>query len=246
MGTFSWIYADNKNRKMRVSELMHDCSAITQQLATDKGNIDGSLKNASDSLKQAYGNIAHTSLPFETVNLGDEWKANIARAISPIIAASQVMSTLNTTSKAWLLSQGRIGEAAFADVVGLPRWMKVGKVPGGQLMMVPIEVIIDINESDIAGTRDRLRQAIHELIPARVTLKKNALINAEVLKTLQAVVAAFDAVKNASIAQDQLDAMLKKIIDQNQTNINTITDETARSTLATLDAGRSSWTKEDA
>jgi hypothetical protein len=245
MGTFSWIYPDNQKRANRVSELANDCSTMIYQLANDKKEIDESLTKANNAIKEAYQNLAQTSIPFETVDIGEDWKVPIAKAITSIFASSVVANSLMATSRAVLLREGRIAEAAFARQLRLPRWMRIGKVMGGAIVTgLLVEGLLDL--VDGSDNCKRLQEATHELIPARVDLKKKTLINAQVRETLGAVMAAFNGVKKVSgITKDQLDQTSKNIIDEYHINTNLITDDTARAALAALDASRGSWTNED-
>lgn len=50
---------------------------------------------------------------------------------------------LSFAAKSYLLQQGRIGEAAFIKLVGLPKWFKVGTVFGSITAVVLVQSIID-------------------------------------------------------------------------------------------------------
>jgi hypothetical protein len=92
----------------------------------------------------------------------------------------------------------------------------------------------------------------HELIEPRVRLKRNMMINGEVLLSLQAVIAAYQAIAgipNVTFTQAQLDAIagnLKKMIAATRAQADAITDATTAAMLAQLDGARGSWTNEDA
>ena len=244
MGLFDdLMYPDNKNRANRAAELGNDCATLTAQLMQDKGQVDSLLAGATQAIQTAYQDIAQTAIPVANVDLSESWVVAVASVISPIVAMERAMVGLQAAGKAWLLSEGRLGEAAFADLVGLPRWFQVGKVVGGVAAAVAIEAIID--SIDGAVTRDKLRGAIDDLLPPRVTLKKDAAINEQVKNTLASVIAAYNALKNVpGISKDQLDAIVANLIAENQVNVNAVTDDYARSQLQQLDSARGSWTNE--
>ena len=60
------MYPDNKNLAFRAAELGNDCTIIPHQL-------------------NAYEDIAQTAIPFEQVELGDNWIQNIANMVSPFV-----------------------------------------------------------------------------------------------------------------------------------------------------------------
>ena len=244
MGLFDdLMYPDNKNRASRAAELGNDCATITAQLMQDKGAVDALLTGATQAIQAAYQNIAQTAIPVASVDLGNSWVATVAAVISPIVAMERTMVALQAAGKAWLLSEGRIGEAAFADLVGLPRWLSVGKVIGGVAAAVAVEAIVDA--ADGAANRDKLRDAINDLLPPRITLKQDSLLNEQVKTTLSSVIAAYNALKNVpGISKDQLDAIVANLLAQNQVNVNAITTDYAKTQLQQLDAARGSWTNE--
>jgi hypothetical protein len=244
------MYPDNTNRAKRTQELANDCVTLAAQLASDKETIDLLLKDSSQAIKDAYGNIARDPVGLVTVNLdkGADWVTYIPEVISPIVVMEITVNALHTAAKAWLVNQGRIGEAAFADLVGLPRWLTFGKYVGGiaaaTAAAVAITALIDAYEG--SEQRDALRKAIHELIPARVNIKKNAMINETLRLTLQSVINAFTAIKNVpSIQEEQLGSILNNMIASHKVSVEAITEDVVKKTLADLDNKRHSWTNED-
>jgi acyl carrier protein len=111
----------------------------------------------------------------------------------------------------------------------------------------PVTVAIISGVSIDERAHDSLRQAIHELIPARVTMKKVVDINQKILDSLKLINKVIDANKELGITmtEDQLDKFLKQYIAEQQEAIDKITDEAIQKELAELDAFRHSWTNED-
>lgn len=248
MGIFDdLMYPDNKNRALRAAQLGQDCGDIAVLISSDKEKIESVVKNANDIIKQAYQQLAQTSLPYDKVDVDSEsWVVDIVNVISPIVAMKAANDALYVAARAWLLRQGRIGEAAFADLVGLPRWMSVGKVMGGIAAAFAVEAIIDSIEG--AVQRDTLQSAIHDLITPRIKLKRNSMINSQVLLSLQSVIAAYQAITNIpgmTFTKEQLDAIAQNLVRQNQVNIDSFTESEAASVLAQFDRDRSAWTNED-
>lgn len=248
MGLFDdLMYPENKNRALRAAQLGQDCGDFAVSISTDKERISSALTNANDIIKNAYQTLAQSGVAYTEVSIDAEsWVANVVDLIAPIISMKVANDALYVAARAWLLRQGRLGEAAFADLVGLPRWMEVGKVMGGVGAAVAVEAIIDSIEGAIQ--RDKLRDAIHEVISPRIKLKRNAMINAQVLLTLQAVIAAYQAITGIpgmTFTKTQLDAIAQNLVNQNTVNINSFTEDAARAALAQLDGDRGAWTNED-
>ncbi|WP_156373021.1 hypothetical protein [Deinococcus sp. Leaf326] len=246
MGIFDdLMYPDNKNRAMRASELGNDCATITVQLIQDKQYIESLLKDTNQAIKDAYGNLAQSSVPIpvETLEIDGQWAIDIVSMLSPIVTIKYAMSGLQAASKAWLVSQGRLGEAAFADLVGLPRWFSVNKVIGGIAAAVAVEAIIDA--VDGALNRDKLQDAIKHLNTPRTTLKQHALVNETVRGTLNTVTAAYNALASIpGITKEQLDILAHNLIETHRVDVTKITPQTAQVNLAELDRARGSWTNE--
>ncbi|KMM36756.1 hypothetical protein [Guptibacillus hwajinpoensis] len=246
MGVFDdLLYPDNKNRGNRASELGNDCAIITHELVEKKQTIDLLLQGANEAIKEAYQNIGQSAIPVKEVDIGNgEWITFVAEGLGSVVTYYGVTTALETAAKSFLLSEGRIGEAAFASLVGLPKWFNVGKVMGGIAAVVAVEMLIDAGMG--AENRSNLRDAIHSLIPPRVTLKKSAMINEVVCISLQSAINAYDAVKNVpGLTPEQLDNILQNIIDQHKAKVDDITDDSAKAALQELDSSRGSWTNED-
>jgi hypothetical protein len=248
MGLFDdLMYPDNQNRALRASQLGEDCGDFASDIASDKEKIVASLATANDIVKNAYQSLAQSVVEYTKVSIDpDSWVADAVDVIGPVLSMKLANDALYIGARTWLLRQGRLGEAAFADLIGLPRWMEVGKVMGGLAAAVAVEAII--NSIEGAVQRDKLRGAIHSLIDPRVKLKRNAMINGQVLLTLQAVIAAYQAITNIpgmTFTKAQLDAIAHNLVSQNTVNITSFTDDAARAELARYDRDRNAWTNED-
>lgn len=247
MGLFdNLMYPDNKNRALRASQLGQDCGDLSSAIATDKESITQALTNANDVIRNAYQSLAQSPVTYSEVSIDESWVTDVVDVIAPIVSAKVATDALYMASRAWLLRQGQIGEAAFADLVGLPRWMTVGRVMGGVAAAVAVEALIDSIEG--AVQRSQLQDAIHSLIKPRIKIKRNAMINSRVLLSLQSVIAAYQAITgipNMTFTKAQLDAIAQNLVNQNTVDISAIDDEAARTALAGLDRDRGAWTNED-
>ncbi len=248
MGLFdNLFYPDNKNRALRASQLAQDCGDFAVSISSDKEKVERLLLTANEIIQRAYQGLVQKPVPYTSVSIDPEsWVANTVEIIAPVISMAAVNKALFVAARSWLLRQGRIGEAAFADLVGLPRWMKVGQIMGGLAAAVAVEAIIA--SIDGAIQREKLREAIHDLIDPRIKLKRNAMINGQVLLTLQSVIAAYTAITNVpgvTFTQVQLDAIAKNLVDQNTIQVGKFTEAAAREELAIFDKERGAWTNED-
>lgn len=156
--------------------------------------------------------------------------------ISPFVVYPVVTNAFQQAGRAFLLSQGRIGEAAFADLVGLPRWFEVGKVVGGLAAVVVVEGIIDA--IDGAVNRDNLRDAIHDAVKARQEFEKSYLVNYRLSISIQAMIKVLHALRDNNTETPLIIEKIKEMVKNAKEEINTLTDESVESVLAGLDLGR--------
>ncbi|HDR7762366.1 hypothetical protein [Bacillus cereus] len=237
------FYPENADRKRRVEELMVDCGTYSAQLVKDKEAIDLLLKNADEVIKEAYKNMGKGTVPYEKVTLAPKWVVELPKSISMVGVFGGTTKVFEKMAVAYLLKQGRIGEAAFTQLVGLPRWFQVGKFFSGVVVVIALESVI----SAITGAvvREKLREGTKSLIPPRIDLKHTQLHNDNIKITLSAVIAAVDAVKAMALTPEQLNAGIHNIIENKKQQNNSITRKFAIQKLDELDKGRGSYTKED-
>ncbi|WP_336492314.1 hypothetical protein [Methylobacterium nigriterrae] len=240
----NWFYPDNENRANRAGELANDCAIISAALVQDKQTVESLLDQSTKAIQDAYRNLTQSDVPVQPVSLDkDHWVQKIASVISPIVAMERTMVALQAASRAWLLNQGRIGEAAFGDFVGLPRWLRFGKIMGGIAAAAAVEAVVDAISG--ADNRHALQKAVNDLKQPRIALKQHALVNERVRLSLTAVIDSYDAIRNIpGITKEQLDAIVTNLISQHKVHVEEITDQFAMSKLAELDNQRGSWTAE--
>lgn len=247
MGIFeNWEYPGNDDRARRAAELSNDTATLISQLVTDKSELQSQLTDADEAIKRCYDSLIHDKpdIPIVKVDLGEDWTADITDLLEPFAVYPAVTYGLHRAAKAFLLSEGRIGEAAFADLVGLPSWFEYGKFAGGVAAIVAVAAAVDAITG--AVRRDKLRDMIHEQIEPRINLKKAAMINAKLKDSLTSILMTFNTLKSLGIyTKDNLDQALNHLLDQEKEKVDSITEEKAAEELATLDKNRGSWTHED-
>lgn len=151
---------------------------------------------------------------------------------------------LSLAAKSYLLQQGRIGEAAFIKLVGLPKWFKVGTVLGGIAAVVLVQGILD----SVTGAvqRKNLQDKIKESIDPRFQLKKAELTNDIVINKLTVVTTSISVVLDSlgsDVTKEQIEKIISNSIKRNKVELDEI-DSLTKTTLANLDKSRGSWTDE--
>jgi hypothetical protein len=252
MGIFDDLeYPDNSNRAKRATQLVADADNLAYTLQLDKEIVSGLLADANKVIEDAYGPLIPGGIPTPDVDIADDtagnWVDAVSTVIIPVVTLPAARAALVTAWKGVLVSEGRIGEAVFAELVGLPAWVRLGSFVGGAAAATAATVAVEAIIDAITGAvqRDKLRDAIHEMIQPRLNLKHSVMIAQKVKDTLTAVIMAFKAVKDSGLDKATLDRIVQGLVDQNKVNIEAITMDAAAKALADYDARRQSWTNED-
>lgn len=253
MGVFdSVIYPDNINRANRVTQLLSDCDNLAFSLTQGKEKIDDLLAQANTAIQEAYQGKVPVDLPNVPVTLVPddkvgEWLSIVNNILVPVVTMPAVTTALRNMWRASLAADGRIGEAAFAEFLGFPKWVRFGSIAGGVFAATAATLAVEALIDTISGAvqRDELQKAIHDMIPPRVTLKQSSMIAERVQQTLSAVIMSFTVVKAAGLDKSALDGIAQKLVDQNQVDVAAITVEAAAQALAAYDKARDAWTAED-
>jgi hypothetical protein len=252
MGIFSDLeYPDNSNRANRATQLVADADNLAYTLQLDKEIVSSKLSEANDVIKKAYGGLIPGGVPIEDVTIADstvgDWVDAVAGVIIPVVTLPAASAALTNAYKAFLVNEGRLGEAAFADVIGLPVWVRLGSFTGGAAAATAATLAVEAIIDAISGAvqRDKLRDAIHDMIEPRIKLKHNVMISEKVKDTLTAVIMSFNAIAGAGMDKSTLDKIAQSLVDQNKINIDAITIDAAKTALADYDKGRKAWINED-
>lgn len=252
MGLFDDLeYPDNSNRAKRATQLVADADNLAYTLQLDKENVSNLLADANKVIEDAYGGLIPGGIQTPNVNIADDavgsWVDAVSAVLIPVVTLPAARAALINAWKAVLISEGRIGEAALARLVGLPAWVRLGSLAGGAVAAtaatVAVEAIVDAFTG--AAQRNKLRDAIHEMIQPRLKLKHSVMISQKVKDTLTAVIMTFKALKDSGLDKATLDKIAQDLVDQNKVNIEAITMGAAEKALADYDAGRKAWTNED-
>ena len=252
MGLFEDLeYPDNNNRANRAAQLYQDIDTMLYTLHNDKAIIDAKLDNANKTIAAAFSDALPDSVRPHKVDLAEnevaKWTTYAADLLIPIVTAKTVTVALTNTFRTVLVNQGRLAEAAFVDLVGLPNWFKWGSRAGGAVGAALAFVVIDSIISSITGAvqRSALRDAISELIKPRVEIQQNVMITQQVKEALVAAITAFKAVKDANLDDETLETIARNIANEHLNEVTKITESAARDALADLDRARGAWTEED-
>lgn len=249
------LYPDNEERYDRAKQLESDCSTYIYDLAQSKESIETSLLNAKAALQNAYKHFANKDIPLVPTNLAigentlTNWMLEIPVLTVSIFTGKMAAIGLEKASVAWLAKSGRIGEAAFTKLVGLPKWFNVGKIFGSMAAAAVATVALDVIIGAFTGAerRDNLRNSIRECIQPRFELKKACLINEVVKRTLDTIIISFETMTAtlSELPEASLDAILNGLIAKNAHALDVITDDYVREKLAEFDRARGAWTNED-
>jgi hypothetical protein len=241
--TFSDIfYPDNPKRQTRAGELIADITVSVSDLNQRRAAIDDALKEANDIIKNAFSKYAEPVPEQQEINLGESWEVSVIQIIATTVTYNVASYGLRYASISYLISRGRIGEAAFAKFAGLPRWFKAGRILGGVAAALMVAAVLD----SIFGAirRSRLRGIIKDLIPSRIKFKRAQLISDEILVPLRTLIATVKILEGR-IPRDELVKIINDTIAEEHRKLDLITDDFVKSMLRRLDNSRGSWTRED-
>ena len=190
---------------------------------------------------------SHISVPIPSSHMKKfefhGWVLTMTDILEPLVTLPVVNSALQQCAVAWLLREGRIGEAAFYDLIEGLTWLKVGVKAGTIIFAVGLNLATDAITG--AVKRSKLREAIHGAVHPRIQLKKAAIINGMLRAKLNTIVDSFGMMKQIGYTQQQLDGAQRNIAAEFVTEVSQITDQTALTELGVLDRSRGSWTNED-
>lgn len=243
------FYPDNEKRAVRLTELVSDNSTAVGNISQQQTKYEIAINNANEAIRQAY-KVVGTPVKFHDIDFVPESKTHkilisVADVITPMLTYGIANKALSFAAKSYLLQQGRIGEAAFIKLVGLPKWFKVGTVFGSITAVVLVQSIID----SVTGAvqRKNLQDKIKESVDPRFQLKKAELTNEITISKLNVVTTSVSVVLSAlgpNVSKEQINKIIDNSIKRNQVELKNI-DSLTKTTLDALDKSRGSWTNED-
>jgi len=239
------LYPDNVNRLARLNELVGDVNTVFTDAHYSETKITLQLQQINEKAQAMYGEIQVPLPPIIETEITPGYAIYAIDLVAPILVYKAVKKGLQKLAVTFLKREGRIGLAAFREIIQTPRWMKFGPTAGAVVVAVGVDLAID----GVTGAhkRSNLQSGIHDLIPLRITLKKAQLVNAAFLEALQVVNDSLEDMIALGYTKEQLDALLTDRLQKRVTDDieNTITDQYTIDYLNDFDAQRGSWTNED-
>ena len=238
------FYPDNSKREHRMNELNADASTISTQLTILEGQLREVITGINVEAQQMYGDIGAQIPEIKHVTIANGYTLDAIEEVGSILLYGYVTSSLTEVAAAYLLDEGFIGAAAFAELVGLPFECTAAATGVGIVVVVGVDMILDAFTG--AKKRSKLRGAIHSLMPYRLKVKKSELSTHELFTILTETKADLATLRSIGYRKEDLDALLKDQLSHKVAlRVQTITDATVTDYLAEYDRGRGSWTHED-
>ncbi|WP_320825275.1 carbohydrate binding domain-containing protein [Reinekea sp.] len=238
------FYPDNSKRERRMKELNADASTISTQLTVVEGGLRTVITGINVEAQEMYGDIGAEIPEIKPVTIANGYTLDVIEDVGSILLYGYVTATLTDVAAAYLLDEGFIGAAAFAELVGLPFECTAAATGVGIIVVVGVDMILDAFTG--AKKRSKLRGAIHSLVPYRLQIKKAELASHELLNILNETKADLATLKSIGYSKADLDALLKgQLSSKVESRVKTITDGSVATYLAAYDRGRGSWTHED-
>ena len=251
------IYPDNERRAGRAAQLANDCETLASELGLQKAELDKAVKEAADAYQKAFKAVGSGDFERHELRVARSWVWEAPAPILGIVASIVVERALQQAFSRYLLSQGRIGEAAFSKLVGLPKWFRLGKFAGSFAAAMAVTVVIQLGLDAVDGAiqRSKLQDAIKDLAPPRFSMKRATMINRELISSLNGLVVAYTSQekfiqKNKRLTPEEkreaLEDFAATSLDEVKDRLQRINDDAVLSALRTLDSDRDAWTGEDA
>lgn len=239
MALVDLFYPDNKNRLDRLNNLVYQCNVYQGIVSDQKTEYDNLAKTANEQIIKAFGNIKEAekikiTLPDGTLAI------EIVEFIASLFIGGMATKGMNIAWKSWMLSQGRIGEAALVKLIGYPTWFKVARFGGAIAITITLDAII----TAITGAvqRDELRKGIHDCLAPRKNIFKAYKTNEILLEALKNIITLFEFLDPT---KEEAKMVIDKAVAKAQKEIEAITDEYIERFFTEKDTREGAWTKED-
>ncbi|KAJ7813989.1 hypothetical protein B0H14DRAFT_2851492 [Mycena olivaceomarginata] len=246
--TQSIFFPDNPNRLRRAQQLADDCKYAQDQYDSAKKQLEATLgpyKEKLDKLLKAFG----------CNNIDDLDRLILSTATGDTLARWN--RTKETYDASLIVDQVIMAAEGIVTVVGLTVSI-IGALAGGIGFFAGIGVTADIllvlgligAVYDIingAIQREKLQESINFTFPTRIKAKYNQMQMDQLLKSLPAVQAVYQACEELGYDKDKILQKFKdkKFLDSLKTETSNITYYNAAQELADMDSRRGSWTNED-
>ena len=242
------LYPDNEKRRERATQLYNDCETLTAQLGRQRAALD----TAFADLAATFGNLGSSQTKAEVERLGlapaGEWLVTVPRLAVPLATAAS--SSLNAAFLAAVLGSGGNALSSFVNLFGLPEGF-----PRRQSKSVDLSDTYGLLPAAMNGAtaRSQLRDLMKSLGAARLQLQRAVLTNLALLDALKGL-GAYAATVSKSMAQtstgeaeraEQAGELLHIYVEELESVIASVSDETGHLALQRLDRDRGAWVSED-
>lgn len=265
----SITFPDNDNRAGRIRELATEVQDDLHQATTDYQAFQKLVATTNPKIAAVYeqaGLTAPTTTSLDVLKLQDEAvdsataPVEISKIIVDIGGFAGTLKYLAPGASRLLVSTGAMSAETAARV--LVRFtvpvldrevtLTAGDIAGGVLggivggaLIAGIDLGIDAIEGSLA--RDKMRTAIHQLVPIRLSTRVTRERAATLAFSIETVQATMDALTGAGVPLTDviLNNIITKDVQPAVTAEQAITPEKVAAELATLDSDSGSWTNED-
>ncbi|EFC40171.1 predicted protein [Naegleria gruberi] len=253
------LYPDNGHRTDRLNTLINDTSLFYNESSRYFEEIQQKVTKASTLIQGLYAKLSLPPPPMSSIQLtvqtggvGEDTKfamKGVASLITAIGVGKFVSAQLERAAISYLVATGRIGIAAFAQVVGLPTWMRVVCFTGagGASIVLSLVLTAVIDSIDGAVCRSNLRNSINIQVPARASIYKANRLNAKLFEDLSNYVAVLKSMKQNGCTEEQLENAQNNFAQRVKKHAKQLDndDQGTINNLKILDQDRASWTNED-
>ena len=266
----SLAFPDNDNRAARIRELSVQMQNDLFDAENDYKTFQAMLKATNPCIAAVYNEAGLAPPSTTTLDIlklqgaaVDDASApiEIAKIIVDIAGFAGTLKYLAPGAARFLVSVNALSAETAARVlleftvplVGREVTITAGDVAGGLLggivggaAIAGIDLGIDAIEGAIA--RDKMRTALHQLVPLRLSTRVARERAATLVLSIKAVQTTMDALQGAGLQLTDtiMQNLITKDVEPAITVEKSITSDTVAAELATLDRNSGSWTNEDA
>ncbi|EAU82447.2 hypothetical protein CC1G_08198 [Coprinopsis cinerea okayama7 len=246
--TSSIFYPDNPKRLNRAQQLADDCKYAKDQYESAHARLErelGPYKEKLDNVLRAFG--CNTIADFDrlvrqnaTGAALDRWNATRQAYDDSLIVDQIIMVAEGVVAIA-----GFIISAVGALAGGIGFFAGLGITADILLVLGLIGAIYDIING--AVQREKLRDAINELVPTRLKAKYAQMHMEQLLVSLPGIKELYEAFESVGYDKDKILEKIKHggYMDTTKEVVDKLTYVAAGNLLASMDHARGAWTNED-
>lgn len=242
------LYPDNEKRRERATQLYNDCETLTAQLGRQRAALTTAFTDLSGTFRNLGSSEAHTEMEHFGLAPAGEWLVTVPRLAVPLATAAS--SSLNAAFLAAVLGSGGSALSSFVNLFGLPEGF-----PRRQSKSVDVSDTYGLVPAAINGAtiRGQLRDLMRALGGSRLQLQRAFLTNLALLDALKGL-GAYATTVSKSMAfpsgndgerAEQVHELIHIYVEELESVIASVSDETAHLALQRLDRDRGAWISED-